>query len=375
MTEIIINGENWLDKEVQKYWAFPSSYTQEKKEQEIHNIIFSDAYVATEKRDGHLYFFMKDENGEFYLRSRSKGVNGWNIKTGHVPHLHDFFSHLPNNTVLLGEICFMNNKKTSKDVTSIMGCKEDKAIARQEQDENKVYFFIFDVLVYGGVEYHEEGALDRLCKLEEIEEKHTDPFVVYTEKWTDPESIHDNWLRILKEDGEGVILTQKDYPYSFNKRTARKTLKLKKELAETIDVFLTGRYTAATYEYTGKEKESWRYWYNPITKKRLEGDYFMTSTKESLDAVTMPWFMGWAGSVEIGMMKDGKPIPVGNISNVTNKVKEGIVSDNDEYKGKVLELQAMEIDRSGETPTLRHAKIVQWRDDKNAEDCDWGQLF
>ena len=53
---------------------------------------------------------------------------------------------------------------------------------------------------------------------------------------------------------------------------------------------------------------------------------------------------------------------------------EGIVKDSLEYAGKVVELQAMEIDKSAAIPSLRHAKIINWRVDKNKEDCDWSQL-
>lgn len=372
MTKIIINQENWLDTQVQKYWAFPSSYSQEKKEQEIQNIIFSGAYMATEKKDGHLYILFKDEQGNFFLRSRSKGVNGWNIKTGHVPHLHPFFESLPNNTILVGEICFKDNFKTSKDVTSIMGCKEKKAISRQEDGE-KVTFYIFDVIMLDGKEVYKLGALQRADILQGLHT--TSDYVEISQPLVEPIEIHEAWLEILDRGGEGIVLTQKDYPYSFNKRTARKTLKLKKELVETIDVFLTGRYSPATYEYTGKEIERWRYWYNPITKTKHEGELYMSAQRKNLVAVTQPWFNGWAGSVEIGVMRDNKIQPIGNISNVSNEVKEEIVTLNEEYKGLVVELQAMEIDRSGDIPTLRHAVIKEWRSDKNPEECLWEQLL
>lgn len=375
MTEIIINNEDWLDTQVQKYWAFPSSYTQERKEQEIQNIISSGAYMATEKKDGHLYMFFKDENGTSHLRSRSKGVNGWNIKTGHVPHLHPFFNSLPNNTILLGEICFDDVTKTSKDITSIMGCKEGKAIKRQEDGE-KVIFYIFDVLIFDGEEYYKNGALERSVELASLAEDYADvAYIQFARALTKPQEIHEAWLKILDKGGEGIVLTQKDYPYSFNKRTARKTLKLKKELVETIDVFLTGRYTPATYEYTGKEIEEWRYWYNPITKTKHEGSLYMSAQRKNLVAVTQPWFNGWAGSVEIGVLRGGRVQPIGNISNIPNKVKEEIVTMNEEYEGRVVELQAMEIDRSGDIPTLRHAVIREWRSDKNPNDCLWEQLL
>jgi hypothetical protein len=82
-----------------------------------------------------------------------------------------------------------------------------------------------------------------------------------------------------------------------------------------------------------------------------------------------------AAAVEIAVIKEGKTIPIGFISGITEDIRKGIVDDAKSFIGKVVELQAMEIDRSAEVPTLRHAKIINWRDDKNAKDCSWDQLL
>ena len=37
----------------------------------------------------------------------------------------------------------------------------------------------------------------------------------------------------------------------------------------------------------------------------------------------------------------------------------------------VLELQAMEIDKTGKVPTFRHARVINWRVDKSWKDCDY----
>ena len=59
------------------------------------------------------------------------------------------------------------------------------------------------------------------------------------------------------------------------KRPARKTLsKVKKELAENIDCFFTGRYTSPTRLYSGKELESWKYWVRIRDNQKLEGAFY-----------------------------------------------------------------------------------------------------
>ena len=375
MVEILINGKDNVDIQCMKYWSFPSSYSREKRREELSNMLYSDAYVASEKKDGHFYFFYKDDNGAVFLRSRTKGVNGWNFKNEFVPHMQDFFDKVPNSSLLVGEMYLPG--ETSKAVVSILGCLLEKSLYRQQDDKKKMHFYIFDVLYWGGQELHLKGAEERSHFLTDtvapLAEEHL--FIDFPTFWYTGEDIHENWLRILDEGGEGVVMSQKNYSYNFGKRTARKNIKLKKELEETIDVFLTGRYKEATYLYTGKELDKWSYWYNPQTGERINANMSERLNHDGFEPVTSHWYHGFAGSVEIGMMKDGKEIVVGYISNITQDVREGIVKDNSKYKHRVLELQAMEIDRSNAIPTLRHAKIEQWRDDKDYKDCSWEQLL
>ena len=111
--------------------------------------------MATEKKDGHLYMFFKDENGTSHLRSRSKGVNGWNIKTGHVPHLHPFFNSLPNNTILLGEICFDGRGCNSLIIPAggfRMPSTSDTAIVAE--DENGNVRSLDNLVMNGGEVFH-----------------------------------------------------------------------------------------------------------------------------------------------------------------------------------------------------------------------------
>lgn len=369
----IIKGFNWLeDIEPQKYWAFPASWDKKKRENELNKMIYSDNYLATEKKDGYWEMFIKDENGNQFLRSRSKGVNGVVNKYDWVPHLHDFFDSLPSSTILLGEFYLMTG--TSKDITKILGCNLDKAIKRQENE--KLRYYIFDVLFYDGEEVYKLGIEDRLNKLSTILCDVVHAHIDYAIPFTTPESIHENWLDILGNGGEGVVLVEKDYPYSFNKRTARKTLKLKKELEETVDVFLTGSYKNPTVLYTGKEIYTWPYWMNQVTGEKVEGTVYDRAQNEMLTPITKLAFYNWAASVQIAVMKDGKAHPIGWISGISDLVREGIVKNPEDYRGKVVEVQAMEIDKSDkENPTLRHGKIINWRDDKKYTDCSWEQLM
>ena len=364
----IINGYDFLNIEAQKYWSFPASYDRPKRQAQLNTMLYSNDYIASEKRDGYWQMVIKDDEKDTIMRARSAGVNGWVCKQDWVPHLHDFFDALPRGTVLITEVYIPGG--TSKMITTILGCGVEKAIQRQANGQ-KLRMSVFDVLCWHGMALYDKPIVERIKYLEQVRAMNH-PYVDVVDYWDTPDAIHENWLNILSAGGEGVVLTRKDNPYEFGKRTARHTLKLKKELNETIDVFLTGRYKEATKLYTGKEIENWEYWYDELNDQKIKGRVLEERVNnDSLVPVTRLWWNDWAGAVEIATILDGKVTPIGWISGVSDDVRAGIVGDPAAYKGMVVELQAMEIDHSAPIPTLRHAKIVNWRTDKNWQECVW----
>ena len=279
------------------------------------------------------------------------------------------FDELPNGTVLIGEVYLPN--KTSRAITSILGCGVAKAIERQA-GANKLHVSLFDILAFDGKPIYKLPMIERLDYLREIKayaEGHE--YVKIADYWTTPDEIHENWLRIIEEGGEGIVMTRKDYAYDPGKKPARKTIKLKKELQDTIDVFLTGKWRAATKEYTGTELETWKYWYDDLKEERVFDALTTQIDTSALVPVTRLWFNEWAGAVEIATLIDGEVTPIGYLSGITDEVREGIVKNPEGWKGKVIELQAMEITYASGRPAFRHGKIVRWRDDKNWQDCKW----
>ena len=79
---------------------------------------------------------------------------------------------------------------------------------------------------------------------------------------------------VREKDGEGIVITDGSSLPEPGKRTSWKTLKIKKELDNPIDVFLTGNYKTANKDYKGKEIVSWKYWENTRTGDKLEGEYY-----------------------------------------------------------------------------------------------------
>ena len=363
----MINGINFHNLEAQKYWSFAKSYKGDPKI-EAQNMIFSGEYLGSRKMDGAWYKFIKNDDGSMELLGRSKSVSGDYLdKIDWVPQLKEYFNELPNGTCLLGEIYFPNNEG-SKNTTTIMGCLKEKAIARQEKG-NKLHYYVFDILAFEGKDYLKMPAEQRFEELNLMWRAYPCEYVEYA-KYFEGKELWNELQTILASGGEGIVITRKNSLYAPGKRTARTTLKIKKELQETIDCFFTGHISEPTKEYTGKEIETWKYWINELTGEKTEGELYKNYFNgEPIKPITKPYFYGWAGSLEVGVLKDGKVYPIGWLSGLSDEIK----ANHEKYKGCPLELTCMEVlyDDKGNFSGLRHAKMLQFRPDLNYKDCTW----
>ena len=364
---MLIDGIDFENLDCEKYWSFPSSFKGDPKE-ETRNLIFSENYLGARKMDGAYYRFIKDMNGNMRLQGRSRSVNGTYLdKLDHVPHLMDFFNELPNGTCLLGEIYFPTHESSSE-VTKIMGCLTPKAIERQSKGD-KLHYYIFDIWAWEGESYMNKVCEDRFHELNSYSHTYVNEYVEWAEYFQGKE-LWTNLQTILANGGEGIVMTKKGTIPQPGKRPARKTLKVKKELAENIDCFFTGRATSPTRMYTGKELETWKYWVRIRDNKKLEGEFYQNyKMGEALEPVTKPYFMGMAGSLEIAVMKDGAVVPIGLLSGLSDEIKLNPMA----MKDQCIEVAAMEI--YPDTRGLRHGKFKCFRPDLTPADCTWDKIF
>lgn len=364
---MIIDNVDFHELPAQKYWSFPSGYKKDSKA-ETQNMIFSGDYIGARKMDGAFYKFIKDENGNMELIGRSKSVKGDYIdKIEWVPQLHEFFNSLPNGTCLLGELYFPE-KEGSSNVTTIMGCLPQKARERQEKGM-KLHYYIFDVLAIDGESIYQQNIEDRVAEIDILRKAYKNEKYIEFAKYYEGKELWNHLQETLNVGGEGVVITKKGTCYQPGKRPARQTLKVKKELHETIDCFFTGHATAPTKEYTGKEIETWQYWLNERTNEKLNGEYYKEYFNgASLIPITKPYFNGWAGSLEIGVIKNDKVVPIGYLSGLSDEIK----ANYKDYKGKVIEVGAMEV---LETGGLRHAKMLNFRPDLTIKECTWEKIW
>lgn len=375
MQEIIIDGFDFLNMDAMNYYSFTAAFKGNKTEK-ARELCYSGNYMGSRKMDGAWNMLIKDMNGNYFLRSRKPSVNGGFVnKAEWIPHICKELDDVPNGTVFIGEIYFPNNEGSRK-ITSVLNCLKDKCIDRQKNGE-WLHYYIFDVIAYNGkslisVDFEQRirhylnyELLDVLIDLDYVE----------VASYYEGPALWELFASTLADGGEGIVITRKDCKYLCGKRTAWMTLKLKKELSDTIDVFIDGDYKYPNRLYEGKFIETWRYWMNDKTGEKFDTCKFIEYTNgEPVIPIKETYYKNWAGSISVSVMKDGKPHHVGWISNIPNGIKEEIVTMPEKWAGKVVEIQAMQIQNISGEYTFRHGRIENWRNDKRPEDCLYEQF-
>ena len=374
-----IDGYDFGEMEAMKYYAPPASWTDERKKDNAHSKIFSSDWFGAEKKDGYFAKLIKDEDGNIILYSRSRGVNGkFADKHEWVPHLNPFFGDLPNGTCFLGEL-YLPSQPGSKNITTIMGCLKEKAIARQDKGE-KLHFYVFDCLAWDGRSKMGDKAISRFEMVDKMGTIPTfDSEYVSFAHYVSGKALWMLLQDILSRGDEGIVITHKDGKYEPGKRPSKTTLKIKKELKQTIDCFFTGVGSAPTKEYTGKELPTWQLWEHQITGEKIQGECYKDYCAGApLIPVTKGYFNGWCGSMEIAVLRTapGRRCTVNGVRyDNTDVVSLGWLSglpdemkaNPEAYAFKPIEVTAMEYDAIAQT--LRHGKMVGWRPDLTIADC------
>jgi ATP-dependent DNA ligase len=267
-----------------------------------------------------------------------------------------------------------------------MGCLKEKAVARQEKGE-KLHFYAFDCLAWGehqGVTW--KPASERFWLVEKMNSMPAFENCQYVSfaKYVHGADLNILLQEILARGDEGVVITHKDGLYEPGKRPSKTTLKIKKELKQTIDCFFTGVGSAPTKEYTGKEIETWKYWMNQMTGAKMEAEMYKEYKNGCpIIPITKGYFNGWYGSLEIAVFRhrdgiqckingvvyeDTEVFPIGWLSGLPDEMK----ADPKKFAFKPIEVTAMEYDTLNHS--LRHGKMVGWRKDLTLNDCTFDKL-
>ena len=348
------------------------------KEQKINSHIETNNYVASLKKDGQYHRYVNYE-GTTKMQTR-----GTSVKTGtygevqeKVPHLMEYLDRVvPKNSLIIGEL--YRPGWTTNDVGSILRCLPPKAIARQK--DTPLIFYIHDVWFYNGENLMVKTKEERIKKLTQIQEEwiHNHGIISQIEF-----ASYVNTVEKIKEligyafdnDEEGVVLTLKNATVNPGAKTAWKTLKIKKELQDDADVFLTGRSRLPEKYYTGKEIETWEYWMNDKTGEMLFGKHYMDYINgATITAVTKNFYHQWPASLEMAVIDTdtNERVSIGWVSGLTEEIKKDYVKNPNLFVDKICRVTAME---TTDDYKLRHSKFMGFRDDINLEDCTFQKIF
>jgi hypothetical protein len=383
-----INGIDWYNAKAMLYWSFPASYQKDKKT-EIINLIYSGDYIGSLKVDGYYQRILKDEDGNVFMIARSRSVSGEVVdKIEWVPQLQDWFSALPNGSCLLTEI-YLPGKEGSSNITHILGCLKEKAIERQK--ETPLHLYVFDVMAWAGENFDKTPYEQRTAVLNKIKTlpQVQSPYIEWTE-FFEGDALWDKIQEYLSQGREGGVIMRKD-AVVYDKRTpARISVKIKKELEETIDCIITAG-NPPTKLYNGDHIENWIYWHNlktdevltlpriVIEEHRIDGVHnitegFLRSQRgEPLEPVTKMYALGGVGSLQMSLYNE-KTHKTEYFCDVSG-IEEEILLHYTDYIGKVARIGGMSLSKDAKgNISVRHPRFMGIREDKRPIDCSVDQI-
>lgn len=297
-------------------------------------------YAIEEKIDGHHYTCI----GGRFFSTHISAKTGWPTeKTANFPHLEAAFMQAGmGHAILDGEISFLGKK--SQDITPVSNSAADKAIEIQERI-GWIDFRMFDILRAPNGEWlvnkpfrKRREYLEAVGRKLNLICKH---YIVNPIVYNNKRQFVD---KIIEEGGEGGVLKHLGQPYILGQRPMWNQIKIKQEMED--DVLILG-YNSPERIYTGKNLETWPYWDQgePVT------EFFARSL---------------IGSLQVGKLRDGVPVILGNVSGMTLPERVEFSTNGTAYLGKVAKIRGMEKTHDG---AYRHFSFTAMHPDKNPQEC------
>ena len=333
-----IGMTNFEMLEPMKYYS-NDNVNNQKRQDMIENK--NGEYVASCKKDGDWSLLLHYGKNKNLIRSRSisKVTGVYGDYTEKLPHLCEVMNSLPDNTVLLAEICWDEPNTNANTVGTILRCLPQKAVERQKNKKLKAV--VFDILMLDGVELMDKPYIDRLNSAEKLLSSIKNDYIYLTSIYYD--NFAEEADKIISNGGEGLVIQRKDNPYMPGTRTAWKTLKLKQSLPH-LDLKVVG--TIEPNKYYDGSNEAWPY--------IIDGK-----------PVTKPYYMSWKNGIVVQLP-----------SSITTDITSGLTDDDraylatEEAEQKIqcgelwAEVKAMDFSDHGR---LRHGSLVRLRTDLNSE--------
>ncbi len=182
-------------------------------EDDVHSLGKPEEWQAEWKWDG-IRGQMIKRNDEFFVWSR-----GEELMTEKFPEYYALKNHLPNGTVLDGEIIPSRDSKPLP-FALLQTRIGRKNVTKKQLRETPITFFAYDLLEYEGSDMRERSLADRRMMLENIVVNVNHPALIIS-----PVVLFDSWeelteIRKKSRDigSEGIMLKRKDSIYQVGRK-------------------------------------------------------------------------------------------------------------------------------------------------------------
>ena len=390
--------------EPERYWSMPNTASQEKRELEIEKMINSGIYSWQLKTDGNYSAFICDFDGD--KRIISRGISTVTKEYGRIEDKLFFFDAVAaafnKPTRIMAEVYYDNgidrnvgsvlraNAIKSKSIQDenfyIEASKSIKFSAKDKRDiENnefrnkKLKWRIFDVWYFDGENLMNTPWIERQKYVKAAAERINHPLVNYVHTYPMDETFYDKLNQIFAAGGEGVVAYKNLGLPEPGKRTAHKTMKIKRELEHLIDCFITG-VEPAIEDYTGKEIGSWLYWQDTRTGEKLYGEYFGEyQLGRTIKPISKGAYNNWPGAIYVSVFDNKENIiPLCKVSGLTDDMKEDLKNNFDEWYMTPLTIGGMMVStaKGDSAISIRHPYIKSIRKgDIDPKDCTLSKIL
>lgn len=307
----------------------------------------SDEWWINRKINGMRFILQINPDGSTTMTSRSRSVKTfrYNELNGMVLGLNDIKSPFSGKVILDGEIIAPtaeidlpsgeHTTSTLQSTVALLHLNKAQSLELQEEYGSLVYH-VFDILKLDeesteSLPYEERSELVATT-VAKLEEANPGIPLVTVPVIKDYDDAWETFEEFVKNGEEGIILKNRKAPYEQGKRTKNQ---LKVKAFQTVDAFVTGVV--------------------PSSKDKGLADYI--------------------GGFKFSTYVDGKLREVAAVSNIDFATRKAATITNEygepdlnpEYINKVAELLGQ--DWNKKSLRLNSARINEWRDDKDPEDC------
>ena len=288
-----------------------------KKVDKLHHVLTCGEYFLQHKIQGNRMDIVFQRNGNRLI------TRGGHYKDACMPQLTIPIDDL-HGTQLTGEL--FHPDYTDNQLAGLLGRGPkgsptliDPVIMKEMR------LYIFDVLTWRGKETYHASQLERVSMLMEmkprLEAENYHIRILPSMEFRDPMIALEEFDKVVKAGGEGLMFKQKDAVYQPGKRPENTWYKLKKTFTE--DVFIIG-YKAGQGKYEGL-----------------------------------------IGSVLCGAYKNGQVVEVCYVSGFDDKTRIDISENKQQWLGRVIEICGFVKTES----SRREGRYIRVREDKQPREC------